>query len=202
MQWYKRHIGDWAKDTGHLSLLESGAYDKLIAAYYRTESPLPLDIKLICHMIGARTPQDRIAIKNVIKEFFIEQSDGYHQKRCDMEISKYAAQRATNQFIGKRGGRPKTKTESVIFTKPINTPNQEPRYKDLVVMPPTRTADKLQNLMMKALGQEPEPENPETQKPDKNPDIERNREIARQVMSGERAVSTSIIESKTLTSKD
>ena len=182
MQWYKRHIGDWAKDTGHLSILESGAYDKLIAAYYRTESPLPLDIAQICHMIGARTPQDRTAIKNVIKEFFYEQSDGYHQKRCDAEISKYAAQRATNQFIGKRGGRPKTKTESVILPKPINNPNQEPRYKDLEVESPTRShgTQTLKNLVDKISSKEPE-----AQTPDNPPDIERNREIARLVANGE-----------------
>lgn len=91
MHWYKHHIGDWARDTAHLSILESGAYAKLIAVYYRTENPLPSDISQICKLSGCRTPQDRNAVKSVIMEFFTLESDGYHQKRCDEEIAEYRA---------------------------------------------------------------------------------------------------------------
>lgn len=185
MKWYKHHIGDWAKDTGHLSMLESGAYARLIAVYYRTEKCLPKELPQIFKLVGCHTPQDRIAVKSVLDEFFREQSDGYHQSRCDKEIIEYQtkSEKARTSALT-RWTKPNHANASTLAmrTHSDGNANQEPRYKDLVVRHPTRTADKLQNLMKKALGQEPETENPEN---DITPDIERNREIARKLTTGE-----------------
>jgi uncharacterized protein YdaU (DUF1376 family) len=43
MNYYERHLGDYAKDTGHLSLLEHGVYTLLLDRYYATESGIPED---------------------------------------------------------------------------------------------------------------------------------------------------------------
>ena len=43
MIWYKRFIADYKRDTGHLSMLEHGAYQALLDTYYLTEKPLPSD---------------------------------------------------------------------------------------------------------------------------------------------------------------
>ena len=36
MNYYERHLGDYARDTGHLSMLEHGAYSLLLDRYYAT----------------------------------------------------------------------------------------------------------------------------------------------------------------------
>ncbi len=41
MNYYERHIGDYARDTGYLSVLEHGIYCLLLDRYYATEQPIP-----------------------------------------------------------------------------------------------------------------------------------------------------------------
>ena len=43
MNYYKRHIGDYLKDTAHLSLLEHGVYARLLDVYYTRETAIPDD---------------------------------------------------------------------------------------------------------------------------------------------------------------
>ena len=39
----RHHLGDYAKDTAHLSMLETGAYRLLLDRYYGTEQGIPAD---------------------------------------------------------------------------------------------------------------------------------------------------------------
>jgi hypothetical protein len=41
VNYYERHIGDYLKDTAHLSLLEHGIYTRLLDVYYTRECPIP-----------------------------------------------------------------------------------------------------------------------------------------------------------------
>ena len=89
MNFYQHHIGDYMKDTAHLSATEDGIYRRLLDAYYNRELPLPLDHRM-CHKIArAQSKQERDAVDLVLGEFFVREDDGWHQKRCDDEIAKY-----------------------------------------------------------------------------------------------------------------
>ncbi len=83
------HIGDFMRDAGHLSMLECGAYLSLLRVYYSSESAIPSDSKQYYKLTLCKTPQDRKAVDSILNEFFSLQSDGYHQKRCDIEIAKF-----------------------------------------------------------------------------------------------------------------
>jgi uncharacterized protein YdaU (DUF1376 family) len=84
MNFYKRHIGDYIKDTAHLSLLEHGVYTRLLDVYYTRESGIPDD--QAARLIGARGRDEASALKVVLKEFF-ELVDGtWVQDRCEREI--------------------------------------------------------------------------------------------------------------------
>ena len=39
MNWYKRYIGDYQRDTGHLSMVEHGSYTLMLDTYYATGRP-------------------------------------------------------------------------------------------------------------------------------------------------------------------
>lgn len=68
MNYYSRHIGDYARDTGHLSMLEDGAYQRLLDRYYATERPIPeADINRITR---ATTQAEKRAVLSVLAEFF------------------------------------------------------------------------------------------------------------------------------------
>lgn len=118
MNYYKRHIGDYAAATRHLSLLEHGVYCLLLDVYYTTEKPLPLDQRAVYRLVGARSDEERLTVDTILGEFFTSKPDGFHQPRCDEEISIKQEKSATNKEIGKLGGRPKEITDSVIPPNP------------------------------------------------------------------------------------
>lgn len=88
LKFYKHHIGDFMRDTAHLSLLEEGIYRRLMDWYYINERPLPTDLERICRLVRA-TEDERAAVREVLNEFFALQQDGYHQSRCDRELKEW-----------------------------------------------------------------------------------------------------------------
>ncbi|HHW4670718.1 MAG TPA: YdaU family protein [Xylella fastidiosa subsp. multiplex] len=105
MNYYERHIGDYARDTGYLSVLEHGIYCLLLDRYYATEQPIPANK---AHRIArAHSKKEKSAVDVVLDEFFLLQEDGWHNKRCDEEIARFHARAAAQQENGKKGGRPR-----------------------------------------------------------------------------------------------
>lgn len=94
MNYFELHIGDLAEATAHLSMLEDGAYGRLLRKYYASERPLPADVKQIQRLVGARSKEEREAVDTVLAEFFVLQDDGWHQSRCDAEIAAFQAKQA------------------------------------------------------------------------------------------------------------
>jgi len=86
MYYYQHHIGDYRKDTSHLSLLEHGIYRQLLDLYYISEKPL--DKKSI-RLIGARTDHEITTAELILNEFFEKKGTKYIHKRCDEEILNY-----------------------------------------------------------------------------------------------------------------
>lgn len=102
MNFYKRYPGDYARDTGHLSLTEHGAYGLLLDRYYSTGAlpEMKRDLYNLCH---ASTRAERAAVDKVMAEFF----PGGKNHRADKEIAKWNEKAAQNREVGKLGGRPK-----------------------------------------------------------------------------------------------
>ncbi len=89
MHHYPRNIGDWMTATAHLSDVEECIYSRMTDQYYARELPLPLEMVSVCRLVRATTPAAKRAVPVILGEFFTEQPDGWHQKRCDEEIAKY-----------------------------------------------------------------------------------------------------------------
>lgn len=122
VNYYRRHIGDYLRDTSHLSLLEHGVYTRLLDIYYTRESAIPAD--QAARLIGARTKEEREAVERVLEEFFARDGDLWVQQRCEREIASAAEKAERNREVGKRGGRPrKTETQTVSEQKPNENPN-------------------------------------------------------------------------------
>lgn len=100
MNYYKRHLGDYAAATRHLTMMEHGAYTLLLDLYYVAEKPLPADEKAVFRLVAARTPAEKSAVRQVLSEFFTLQDDGWHQSRCDRDIAE--AQESTDETSSKR----------------------------------------------------------------------------------------------------
>lgn len=130
MNYYKRHIGDYAKKAGHLSLLEHGVYTLLLDAYYDREQAPTRDEAV--RVSRCRTPEELAALDAVLSDFFTLEDGRYRQARVEEEFVKAEAQALVNQENGKRGGRPRkpkgnrTETHSVSSANPNvseNNPN-------------------------------------------------------------------------------
>ncbi len=111
MNYYERHLGDYMRDAGHLTIMEHGAYTVLLDRYYISEAPLPVEVSQVCRIVRASSRQEREVIELVLREFFDLADDGWHHKRCDAEIERYRKRVEHNREVGKRGGRPR-KVES------------------------------------------------------------------------------------------
>jgi uncharacterized protein YdaU (DUF1376 family) len=119
MIWYKFHLGDYITHTTHLSDAEDLAYRRLLDLYYMSEKLIPLNTESVARKIRI----DLDITESVLGEFFERTENGYFNHRCDAEVAKYQAQVATNQRLGKLGGRPK-KTESVSESEPKVNPKK------------------------------------------------------------------------------
>ena len=87
INYYERHIGDYLKDTAHLSLLEHGVYARLLDVYYTREGGIP--DREAARLIGARSKDEREALAAVLEEFFTL-VDGVHvQDRCEREVARF-----------------------------------------------------------------------------------------------------------------
>jgi uncharacterized protein YdaU (DUF1376 family) len=88
VNYFEYHLGDYAKDAGHLTMIRDGAYLRLMAAYYSREKPLPLDLEECFDLTRCASKAEREAVEYVLRKFFTRAEDGYHQKRCDEEIDR------------------------------------------------------------------------------------------------------------------
>jgi len=143
MNYYSQHIGDYRRDTAHLSLLEHGVYRQLLDMYYLSEEKISKETDLVFRRLCARTEDEKNAVLNILKEFFTY-DDGWVHKRCESEIQAYKSKANRAKENGKLGGRP-PKTKEVIYGfpeetkekanhKPI-TNNQEPLTSKEIVAP-------------------------------------------------------------------
>ncbi|MFN7432797.1 MAG: YdaU family protein [Betaproteobacteria bacterium] len=124
MNFVKLYIGDYQRDTGHLSIAEHGAYLLMLQHAYATEKPLPTG-KALHRLLRAESKADRDAIDSVVRQFWAESAAGLVNARADEEIRKADHQRTVNREVGKLGGRPR-KTESVTESPPEPEPNDNP----------------------------------------------------------------------------
>lgn len=119
---------DFDADTGHLTLAEDGAYNRLLRLSWKCpEAKMPDDLDWICRRARAVTAEDRAVIEAILAEFFTrkggkifsaklhkiwKQTNEAHQKRVE---------------AGKNGGRAKAlKNKEITPSNASELPEQSP----------------------------------------------------------------------------
>ena len=100
MNHYPHHIGDFNNATRHLTRVERALYRDMLDLYYDKETPLPTDVQRLARLLIANSDEEKAAIQVVLDDFFTLEDDGYHNKRCDEEISAYRAKIAQASRAG------------------------------------------------------------------------------------------------------
>lgn len=89
MHYYRFNIGDYRRDTAHLSLLEHGIYRQLIDSYYLSEKPLSLDISSLMRTHCVRNADEKDALEYILKTFFVQREEGYFHVGCEKVLHEY-----------------------------------------------------------------------------------------------------------------
>lgn len=89
MNYFELYPGDYLRDTTRLTLLEHGAYLRLLMAYYAEETPLPADESELFVIVSAVSASDKASVRKVAARFFPVGDDGLRRNgRADAEITK------------------------------------------------------------------------------------------------------------------
>lgn len=130
MHYYQFNIGNYRRQTHHLSVLEHGVYRMLLDTYYLEEKPLCRDKAKLMRTHNIRTQEEKEAFENVISDFFRLTEHGYTHDTCEEKIAKYqqkskkASQSAKARW-GKDANALQPQSEGNANQEPL-TKNQEP----------------------------------------------------------------------------
>jgi uncharacterized protein YdaU (DUF1376 family) len=97
LHYYKRNLGDYAKKTGRLSMLQHGAYTLLIDACYDRERYPTLEDAI--DWTWASSLDEIEAVKFILTRFFTLEDGVYVQSRIKEEIAEYHSKAETNKRI-------------------------------------------------------------------------------------------------------
>lgn len=107
MHYYQFNIGDYRRDTAHLSRVEHGIYRDLIDWYYLDEKPIPLETQLVIRRLRLGSKEEATALQNVLTDFFVRTEEGWVHTKITGDIDEYHHNAEKNKKNGKKGGRPK-----------------------------------------------------------------------------------------------
>lgn len=120
MNYYRKYPGDYAGDTQHLTLMEHGAYNKLMDYCYGKDTiSIPKTDDLRYRICGARTRHEKEAVRNVVREFFPDGVNNRIQRQLPEELERVETARAN----GALGGRPKQKPSGLAVGNPEFNPD-------------------------------------------------------------------------------
>lgn len=105
VNYYERHLGDYARDTAHLTMVEHGAYTLLLDRYYATERGIPDN--QVHRLARARSEEERAAVDAVLGEFFQLIDGVWIHGRVEAEIEKASGRISAARENGRKGGRPR-----------------------------------------------------------------------------------------------
>jgi len=121
--WMPFHIGDYLKDTQHLTRDQHGAYFLLLLAYWSNGGPIRADDKALAAIAKATPPEWR-RLRPVMASFFSERDGYWHQKRADAELAKATKFVEAKAAAGKRGAETRWQANSKTMAELSNSQDQ------------------------------------------------------------------------------
>lgn len=120
MNFYKHYIGDYQRDTGHLTLTEHGAYRLMLDAYYATGKPLPAERKALYRLLRAAGATEKKAIDSVASQFWETAGNGLVNRRAAVEIEKAERQAEVNRQIALAREEKRRRIRSGTANRPVD----------------------------------------------------------------------------------
>lgn len=110
LPYFAMYPTDFDADTGHLSMAEDGAYNRLLRLSWRCpEAKLPDDLDWICRKARAVTDADRAVVQSILAEFFQRKGGKIFSARLHQEWVKAHEGHNRRVLSGKAGGEAKAR---------------------------------------------------------------------------------------------
>jgi uncharacterized protein YdaU (DUF1376 family) len=107
LPYFRMYPTDYEAKTAHLSMIEDGAYSRLLRlCWSQPDCSLPDDDEWIMRRMRARTDEEREAVKTVLTEYFSREKQRVFNKRLSEEHAHANERHRTASENGKKGGRP------------------------------------------------------------------------------------------------
>jgi uncharacterized protein YdaU (DUF1376 family) len=107
MNYYERFPGDFIKKTMRLTMLQDGAYNRLLDWQYANEEALPMEPDEQYRIARASTVDEKAAVDTVVARYFtFEHDGGLWPERVVEEIDKARKRMERSRTNGSKGGRP------------------------------------------------------------------------------------------------
>ena len=139
LYWFALDIPRYESKTSHLTMLQDGAYNRLMRHYYKTCAPIPLAELQIVIICKAFSQEEIAAVSYILETYFRKESDGWHHDTCDEEIAKARKLRTLKQKQGRKGGLAKARNSlqrtasetpsETLHNNNNNNNNKEPKVK-------------------------------------------------------------------------
>lgn len=109
--WMPLYVGDYIRDTRHLSQGQHGAFLLLICHQWVTGKPIPLDENQIFRITGGFSEAEKNDTLFILNEFFEKTANGYINRKVESVREVQEARSEIASENGKKGGRPKKNPE-------------------------------------------------------------------------------------------
>ena len=130
MNYYKRHIGDYHKKAGRLSMLEHGAYTLLLDSCYDREK-FPTKDEAI-DWCWARSTEEVAAVEFVLSKFFTLENGLYIQTTISENVAAYHENALKNKQIAiEREEARRLKREQSVHEQARSVHEAPPNHKPL-----------------------------------------------------------------------
>jgi|GEM_PF-2628758 len=130
LPYFRLYPTDYEADTAHLSILEDGAYSRLLRLCWVTPGcSLPDDEEWIFRRARAHSEEERQAVRTVISEFFARENHRVFQKRLVQEFEHADARHRSARENGSKGGRPTGALKTKEKTKSYGLADENPNHK-------------------------------------------------------------------------
>lgn len=105
LNYYHRYVGNYIKKTLDLTMVEDGAYTRLLDWMYANERSIEHSRRHI--ITRCQTSTERAAVDRVLSQFFARDGDLWTHERAAEEMEDAKARISAAQTNGAKGGRPK-----------------------------------------------------------------------------------------------
>jgi uncharacterized protein YdaU (DUF1376 family) len=132
LPYFRLYPTDYEADTAHLTLIEDGAYNRLLRLCWTTPGcSLPDDEAWIMRRVRAYSDAEKDAVRTVLSEYFKRENQRVFNARLSREFEHADARHKSAHENGKKGGRPRgpLKTNEKTESNGLANANQTGKLK-------------------------------------------------------------------------